>query len=155
MTWRPGDVVMVEDIWKMKTLLPLPCASRVTSAVPTDIEDEAVYIPHVRVLPPISPFSEVPPVSAFAALYAFVASVCAVAAVVSAECAVPLNVPGPPDWTPVNPDIEVPGLTPRSPVTVVAPVLVTAELARTAKFASVLRLTLLPQAPAPGVPDDP
>src|SRR4029077_7655443 len=150
MTERPGDVVSVEDIWKMKTLFPLPCASRVTSAVPTDIEEVAVYSPHVSVCPPMSPFLDVPPVSALAALYAFVASVCAFHAALSAECAVPLNVPAPPDWTPLNPDIAVPGLTPRSPVTVVAPVLVTAELARTAKFPAVLRFTLLPQAPVPG-----
>ncbi len=41
-----------------------------------------------------------------------------------------------------NPDIAVPGLTPRSPRTVVGPVLVTADAPRTPKVEAVPRLKL-------------
>src|ERR1044072_3160732 len=61
-----------------------------------------------------------------ASLYAAVKSSCAWAAAASARCIVPLTVPG------GNPVTAVPGLNPRSPLTVVAPVLVTVEAARTA-----------------------
>src|SRR4029078_9533813 len=54
----------------------------------------------------------------------------AVAEVASVNCA-PVNVPG------GKPVTAVPGLTPRFPVSAVAPVLVTVEPARTAKVAAV------------------
>src|ERR1051325_8065766 len=61
-----------------------------------------------------------------ASLYAVVKSSCAWAAAASARCIVPLTVPG------GNPVTAVPGLNPRSPFTVEAPVLVTVEAARPA-----------------------
>ena len=48
---------------------------------------------------------------------------------------VPVNIPG------GNPPNDDPGLRPRSPLTVVAPVLVIPEPARTAKLAELLRAT--------------
>src|SRR5205807_6212713 len=57
------------------------------------------------------------------------------AAVGSPACCDPFTTPG------GNPVTAVPGLTPRSPVTIVAPVLVTVEPARTAKLAADPRAT--------------
>src|ERR1041385_5640373 len=70
-----------------------------------------------------------------ASLYAGVGSSCAWAAAASAAWTVPLTIPG------GNPVTAVPGLNPRSPPTVVPPVLVTVEAARTAKLAAVPRAT--------------
>jgi hypothetical protein len=69
-----------------------------------------------------------------ASLYAVVKSASACAATGS-TCRVPVIVPG------GNPVTAVPGLTPISPVTAVAPLLVTVEPARTAKFAADSTLT--------------
>src|SRR5207249_9043036 len=79
-----------------------------------------------RVRPPIFPASVIAPVREPASLYAAVKSACAWAAAASATCNVPLTVPG------GNPVTEVPGLKPRSPLAVVAPVLVTVDAPRTA-----------------------
>jgi hypothetical protein len=69
------------------------------------------------------------------ALYARVASFWAGPALEGMPVYVcPVTVPGPPVHGAGNPVHEVPGLTPRSPVTTVAPVLVTVELPRTAKL---------------------
>src|SRR3990172_4826929 len=62
-----------------------------------------------------------------ASLYAVVRFAIAPAAAPSPAWIVPFTTPGP------NPVAAVPGLTPRSPVTVVRPVLVTVEPANTAK----------------------
>jgi hypothetical protein len=71
-----------------------------------------------------------------ASLYAVVRSDWACSATASATCWVPLiTVPG------GKPVTAVPGLTPRSPETVVGPVLVTAWPANTAKDAAVPRPT--------------
>ena len=92
--------------------------------------------PGVRVCPPRSPATVTAPTDRPAAsLNAVVKSSWAWAAVASPACVVPFTVPG------GNPVTAVPGLTPRSPVTVVAPVLVTVEPARTAKSAADPRAT--------------
>jgi len=57
-------------------------------------------------------------------------------AIASLMCWVPINIPG------GNPPIEVPGLSPRSPVILVAPVLVIDEPARTAKLAAPANTTV-------------
>src|SRR6266851_637927 len=64
-------------------------------------------------------------------LYATAKAACACCAAVSLACIVPFTVPGG-----LNPVTEVPGQSPRSPLIVVAPVLVTVLPARTAKFAA-------------------
>src|ERR1043166_7789212 len=66
-------------------------------------------------------------VRAAASLYAMVRSSWAWTAAGSPAWIVPFTIPG------GNPVTAVPGLTPRSPFTVVAPVLVTVEPARTRK----------------------
>src|SRR5688572_10761918 len=76
-----------------------------------------------------------PTVRAAASLYAVVKSSCAWAAAGSPAWIVPLTVPG------GNPVTAVPGLSPRSPLTVVAPVLVTVEPARTANVVAAPRAT--------------
>jgi hypothetical protein len=70
-----------------------------------------------------------------AALYAVVKSVCACSATASAEWVVPCTIPG------GKPEIAVPGLTPRSPVSTEEPVFVTLWPARTAKLPAVPRST--------------
>src|ERR1051326_2622040 len=70
-----------------------------------------------------------------ASLYAVVRSPWAWAAAASATCNVPLIVPG------GNPVTAVPGLKPKFPLTVVAPVLVTVEAARTANVLADPRAT--------------
>jgi len=54
---------------------------------------------------------------------------------VSATCCVPITEPG------GKPVTEVPGLNPKSPVIVVAPVLVIVVLAKTAKLSALKRFT--------------
>jgi len=80
-------------------------------------------------------------------LYAVVKSLLACAATASASWMTPLlTVPG------GNPVIAVPGLTPRSPLIVLGPVLVTVDPASTAKLAAVPRPTGAWAARAPGAP---
>src|SRR6266567_1028974 len=74
-----------------------------------------------------------PTVRPAASLYAVVKSSWACAAIGSARWVVPFTIPG------GNPVTAVPGLKPRSPLTVLPPVLVTVEAARTAKLAAVPR----------------
>src|ERR1044071_1997425 len=76
-----------------------------------------------------------PTVRPAASLYAVVKSTWARAEAASAAWIVPLTVPG------GNPVTAVPGLNPRSPLTVVAPVLVTVEAARTANVPADPRAT--------------
>src|SRR5216684_6255685 len=79
-------------------------------------------------VPPIDPLSH--PLPARAA-YAAAVSLCACAAVESLRNVAPtFTAPG------RNPVIVLPGLTPRLPVTIVAPELVTADPPRTAKLAA-------------------
>src|SRR4029077_18401468 len=133
---RPTVVVRVDAIWKMKTALTSPWASSVRSPEEISSEEVDLYRPGVRVCPPRFPASVIAPtVRPAASLYAVVKSSCAWAAAGSPAWIVPLTVPG------GNPVTAVPGLSPRSPVTVVAPVLVTVEPARTAKLAADPRAT--------------
>src|SRR2546426_20810 len=70
-----------------------------------------------------------------ASSYAAVKASCAAAAAESATYIVPLTIPG------GNPVTAVPGLSPRSPLTVVAPVLVIVEAASTANVLAAPRAT--------------
>src|SRR5688572_1042559 len=90
----------------------------------------------VRFRPPRLPATRIAPtVRAAALLYAVVKASCAWAAAGSPAWIVPLTVPG------GNPVTAVPGLSPRSPLTLVAPVLVTVEPARTANVLAAPRAT--------------
>src|SRR5947207_11749010 len=118
----------------MNTAFASPWASRVRSPEEISSDDVDVYRPGVRVWPPRFPATVIAPtVRPAASLYAVVKSSWACAAVGSPRCVVPLTV-----GVPVS---VVPGLTPRSPLTVVAPVLVTVEPARTPKVAADPRST--------------
>ena len=86
-------------------------------------------------VPPISAGTAAGRARPAASLYAVVKSSCAVAATGSPRCFAPVTIPGP------NPDSAVPGLIPRSPETTEGPVLVTVELARTAKLPADPRAT--------------
>ena len=126
-------VIRVLFDWKINTALESPLASRVR--VPVMPRVAPVYRPGTRVRPPSSVATAVPPVRPAASLYAAVRSFLACKATASALWSVPLSVPG------GNPVTAVPGLTPRSPLMTVGPVLVTVEPASTAKLAAVRRLT--------------
>src|ERR1051326_9110737 len=135
-TCRPTVVVRVDAIWKMNTAFASPWASSVRSPEEISSDDVDVYRPGVRVWPPRSPATAIAPlVRPAASLYAVVRSNCARAAAASARCTVPLTALG------GNPVTAVPGLNPRSPLTVVAPVLVTVEAARTANVLAAPRTT--------------
>src|SRR3989454_1798077 len=135
-TWRAEVVVRVDAIWKMKTALASPWASSVRSPEEISSEEVDLYRPGVRVCPPRSPATRIAPtVRPAALLYAVVKASCAWAAAGSPAWIVPLTLPG------GNPVTAVPGLSPRSPLTVVAPVLVTMEPARTANVVAAPRAT--------------
>src|SRR5207249_1089296 len=126
-TWRAEVVVRVDAIWKMNTAFASPWASSVRSPEEISSEEMDLYRPGVRVRPPRFPATPIAPtVRPAASLYAVIKSSCAWAAAESPAWIVPLTIPG------GNPVTAVPGLSPRSPLTVVAPVLVTVEPARTA-----------------------
>src|SRR5213075_443071 len=109
----------------MNTAFASPWASRVRSPEEISSDDVDVYRPGVRDWPPRFPATVIAPtVRPAASLYAVVKSSCAWAAAESATCIVPMTVG--------DPVTDVPGLSPRSPVTVVAPVLVIVEAPRTA-----------------------
>src|SRR5438876_7465307 len=112
---------------KMKTAYASPWASRVRSPDVISSDDVEVYRPGKRVSPPRFPETEAPPGRPAALLYAIVRSPWACAAVGSPKCVVPFTVG--------DPVTVVPGLTPRFPLTVVAPLLVTVVAARTANLA--------------------
>ena len=89
------------------------------------------------VVPRISPVRLVPQASATRSPYAIAASLWAGPAREPAPTyIVPFTTPGPPVQGAGNPVHEVPGLTPKSPVMTVAPVLVTVEAPRTAKLSA-------------------
>src|SRR5437867_6215676 len=135
-TWRAEVVVRVDAIWKMNTALASPWASSVRSPEEISSEEVDLYRPGVRVCPPRLPATVIAPtVRPAALLYAVVKSSSAWAAAGSPAWIVPLTVPG------GNPVTAVPGLSPRSPLTVVAPVLVTVEAARTANELAAPRAT--------------
>jgi hypothetical protein len=95
----------------------------------------------VSVRPPRSwPVRSKSQVDEAAASYAAVRSASACSACASPACIVPLTVPGPPPVQGAGSPVQaVPGLTPRSPVITVLPVLVTVLPARTAKLVAVPR----------------
>src|SRR5438093_744455 len=135
-TWRAEVVVRVDAIWKMNTALATPLASSVRYPEEISSEEVDLYRPGVRVCPPRLPATVIAPtVRPAASLYAVVRSSCAWAAAGSPAWIVPLTVPG------GNPVTAVPGLSPRSPLTLVAPVLVTVEPARTANVLAAPRAT--------------
>src|SRR2546428_6448149 len=120
----------------MRPGLASPWAS--SGSPPEEISGEEVDLkgPGVGVSPPRFPANRTAPtVRPAASLYAVVKSSCAWAAAGSPAWIVPLTVRG------GNPVTAVPGLSPRSPLTVVAPVLVTVEPARTANVLAAPRAT--------------
>jgi hypothetical protein len=133
-------VMRVLPALKMKLALGLPWASRMSVPV-TPTEDGKQYTPGVRIIPPISVIggNVTVQVCVTANRYALVASVWACAAIASATCIVPLTLPGPPVQGEGNPVQEGPGLTPRSPFSIVGPVLVTVAAPSTAKVPAVPR----------------
>ena len=132
------SVTRVEPTWKTNTASALPCASRM-SAPPTSSEESALYTPGPRVWPaPMNEPTLAAGVSAAATLYAVVKSDWAPEATPSALCTAPVTMPL---GAPPNPVTAVPGLTPRSPLTRVGPVLVTVDPARTPKLPAVPRPT--------------
>ncbi len=124
-------VVRVLLIWTMKTLLGLPFASKMSCPV-NCAEELKQYTPVVSVLPPRSwPVRLKLHACPARLLYAVVRSLSARLLTASPVCIVPVTVPG------GNPVTAVPGLTPRSPITVVEPVLVMALPASAPKLAAV------------------
>ena len=116
--WLAAAVFNAAPTWKMNTAPGSPCASSVM--VPVSENATLVrWTPPKNVCPFWSPaklsFSSRPA----ALLYAAVRSVCAWAAAESPACVVPPTVPG------GKPRIELLGLEPRSPLRLVAPVLMT------------------------------
>src|SRR2546421_12888875 len=133
-TWRAEVGVRVDATWKMNTAFASPWASSVRSPEEISSEEVDVYRPGVRVCPPRLPAIVIAPtVRPAALLYAVVKASCAWAAAGSPAWIAPLTIPG------RNPVTAVPGLSPRSPLTLVAPVLVTVEPARTANVVAAPR----------------
>ncbi len=125
-------VVRVLPILKRKTLAGFPWPSRVR--VPVKLaEDVKQYTPSGKVRPTRSVLGLLVQGRPAISLYAVVTSLCACKATASAAWVAPFTVPG------GKPVIAVPGLTPRSPVSVVGPVLVTVEPPSTAKLSAVPR----------------
>lgn len=108
-----------------------PLASNVRSPDEMASEDVDLYNPGVRVSPPRLPDNVTISVEVLPArsLYAAVRSSFAWLEVALLICCDPFNIPG------GNPPIEEPGLSPMSPVMLVAPVLVIDDPARTASVA--------------------
>ena len=134
------SVVSVDGAWKIQTAFGSPCAFRV-SAPETSSDEEALYTPGTSgALPmpaePMEAGTLAVGLRPAASLYAVVRSACACAATALAACTVPLiTVPG------GNPVTAVPGFTPRFPLMMLGPVLVTVWPARTAKLPAVPRPT--------------
>jgi hypothetical protein len=130
------SVMSVEGAWKMKTAFGSPWASKVSDP-PTSSEEDALYTPGASVWPaPMKAGTLAVGLRPAASLYAVVRSDWAVAATPSALCIVPLNT-----WPGGKPVTAVPGLTPRSPLMLLGPVLVTVVPARTAKPPALPRPT--------------
>jgi hypothetical protein len=130
------SVVRLEGAWKMKTALGSPPAFRVSAPWTSSVED-ALYTPGTSAGPPLPIMDGMLAVGLrpAASLYAVVRSSWACAATASALCVAPVTMPG------GNPVTAVPGLTPRSPVMTLGPVLVTVVPARTPKLPAVPRPT--------------
>ena len=133
MTLLAESVVSVEGAWKMKTAFGSPPASRVSDP-PTSSEDDALYTPGASVWPaPMKAGTAAVWTRPAASLYAVVRSDWACAATASALCMVPLIT-----WPGGNPVTAAAGLTPRFPLMMLLPVLVTWGVpASTAKLAAV------------------
>ncbi len=138
-TELPESVRSVEEgAWKIQTAFGSPSAFRVSAPL-TSSDDEALYTPgtsgalSLPAEPMVLGMSAVGLCPA-ALLYAVVKSALAIPATASAACTVPLiTVPG------GNPVTALPGLTPRFPLMMLAPVLVTVVPARTPKLPAVPR----------------
>src|SRR5579862_7921761 len=118
----------------MNTALLLPCPSSVRSPEEIASVEVDLYNPGANVWPPRFPATAIGAVVRPAAsLYAIVNAACARCAAVSPAWIDPVTCPG------GKPTTEVPVQTPRSPFTVVGPVLVTAVPARTPKLAAAPR----------------
>jgi hypothetical protein len=140
-TELPESVVSVEEgAWKIQTAFGSPSAFKV-SAPETSSDDEALYTPGTSgaLRMPAEPMvlgMFAVGLRPAASLYAVVKSAWAVPATASATCMVPLiTVPG------GNPVTALPGLTPRFPLMMLGPVLVTVVPARTPKLPAVPRPT--------------
>jgi hypothetical protein len=125
-TLLPEAVMSVDAALKTNTAFGSPCASSVTVPVIPKVPAGESYTPGVLVVPPSSTGTVAVVARPAALSYAVTRSLLACAAAASAMCSVPFTVPG------GNPVTDVPGLSPRSPLTVVAPVFVTVEAARIA-----------------------
>jgi hypothetical protein len=135
MTLLAESVMSVEGAWKMKTAFGSPPASRVSDP-PTSSEEDALYTPGARVAPaPMKAGTLAVGLRPAASLYAVVRSDSACNATASAPCMAPFTMPG------GNPVTALPGLTPRSPLMTLGPVLVTVVPARTPKLPAVPRPT--------------
>jgi hypothetical protein len=135
MTLLAESVMSVEGDWKMKTAFGSPPASRVSDP-PTSSEEDALYTPGARVAPaPMKAGTLAVGLRPAASLYAVVRSDSACNATASAPCMAPFTMPG------GNPVTALPGLTPRSPLMTLGPVLVTVVPARTPKLPAVPRPT--------------
>ena len=122
-----ADAVMsVDAALKTNTAFGSPCPSRVTVPVIPNVPAAESYTPAVLVVPPSSTGTVAVVARPAASSYAVTRSLLACVATPSAMWTVPFTWPG------GNPVTEVPGLSPRSPLTVVGPVFVTVEAARTA-----------------------
>ena len=133
MTLLAESVTSLEGTWKMKTAFGSPPASRVSDP-PTSSEEDALYTPGASVWPaPMKAGTLAVRARPAASLYAVVRSDLACAATASALCMVPLMTrPG------GNPVTAAAGLTPRSPLIMLLPVLVTLGVpASTAKLPAV------------------
>jgi hypothetical protein len=130
------SVVRLEGAWKMKTAFGSPPPFRVSLPWTSSVED-ALYTPATSAGPPLPIMDGMLAVGLrpAASLYAVVRSSWACPATASALWMAPFTMPG------GNPVTAVPGLTPRSPLMTLGPVLVTVCPARTAKLPAVPRPT--------------
>ena len=122
----------IRDMTSYSRSESVSCGVRVRS--PDDIasEDWDLYRPGGRVCPPRFPATVIGAVDRPAAsLYAMVKEACACCATESPACIVPITCPG------GSPGTQVPAQTPRTPLIMLGPVLVTAAPARIANFAVV------------------
>ena len=127
---EPEMVVRVEPAWNTKTALGSPPASSVTSPV-RSTDDAELYTPGRTTRPVRSPTIGWVGPSPAATLYAVVRSVCAPCVTASPAWLVPFTTIEP------VPVIVVVGNVPKSPLSVVGPVLAMAAPARTTKLSAV------------------
>jgi len=138
-TSLPAPVISVDAALKTQTSLAPPVrVSGPAPAVNPNVPD--AYTPGARFFPPSSVPTEKSVGCAAALLYAVVRAVLADSAVASAWCTCPVTVPGPSfAVVPKKPVTAAVGCVPRSPVTLLGPVLVTPAAARTAKLCAAPR----------------